>query len=222
VTTPVGRLVAFEGIDGCGKSTQAERLAIALGARYTHEPGATAVGQVLRRLILGDGATNGTDLVHPVPRAEALLLAADKAQHVTEILRPALAAGDWVVTDRFVASTLAYQGFGQGLPVDVLGTFLDWAVGGLAPDLTVLIDVPLDVARARLTATPDRLERMDDGFFARVRAGYLRMAQEHQDRWVVVNGAPPVDAVAGAVAGAVRQRLGHPPASDRVRTPPWP
>ena len=204
-----GRLIALEGIDGCGKSTQARILADRTGALLTHEPGATALGRQLRRMVLLGAA--------PVPRAEALLMAADRAQHVTEVLRPALGGGRWVVTDRFSASTLAYQGYGQGLPAAVLAGLVDWAADGLIPDLTVLVDVPLSLARGRLSGSHDRLERMDDGFFGRVRAGYRRLADEDPGRWVVVDGSAPVDEVAGAVAGAVRERLGEaPPAGDAV------
>lgn len=222
MTVPAGRLIAFEGIDGCGKTTQARILSGSLGAVLTHEPGATALGRALRRILLGDvadGAGGGTGAlpaldagtgVHlePVARAEALLMAADRAQHVTEVVRPALAAGRWVVTDRFSASTLAYQGYGQGLPVAMLAQLVEWAADGIVPDLTVLVDVPTDVARARLTASPDRLEQMDGTFFGRVRAGYLRLAAEDPNRWVVVDGAEPAAVVAAAVATVVRERLG--------------
>jgi dTMP kinase len=212
VSVPAGRLIVFEGIDGSGKSTQAELLAGALGAELTHEPGATVLGQALRRMLLGEDASTRSAQPVPVARAEALLMAADRAQHVTEIVRPALAAGRWVVSDRFSASTLAYQGYGQGLPADVLGQLVAWAADGLVPDLTVLVDVSLEVAQARLTASPDRLERMDEGFFARVRSGYLQMAAEDRQGWAVVDGSAPVVAVAAAVAAAVRDRLGDPPA----------
>ena len=112
---PRGRLIALEGIDGCGKSTQAGALAAALGARLTHEPGATPVGALLRRLLLAP------DSPAPSPRTEALLMAADRAEHVAQVVEPALAAGDWVVTDRYSASTIAYQGYGRGLDPAGLG-----------------------------------------------------------------------------------------------------
>lgn len=212
MSVPAGRLIVLEGIDGSGKSTQAELLAGALGAELTHEPGATVLGQALRRMLLGEDASTRSAQPVPVARAEALLMAADRAQHVTEIVRPALAAGRWVVSDRFSASTLAYQGYGHGLPADVLGHLVAWAADGLVPDLTVLVDVSLEVAQARLTASPDRLERMDEGFFARVRSGYLQMAAEDRQGWVVVDGSAPVVAVAAAVAAVVHDRLGDPPA----------
>lgn len=218
MTSPTGRLVAFEGIDGCGKSTQARLLAEKLGARLTHEPGDTALGQALRRIVLGEAGNDDADHFQPVPRAEALLLAADKAQHVSEVVRPALDAGHWVVTDRFVASTLAYQGYGQGLSAAVLGPLLDWAVDGVIPDVTVLVDVPLPVARARLTTSPDRLERMDEEFFARVRSGYLELAKADPEHWAVIDGTGPAGTVAAAVEAAVRERVGDPPATAGARS----
>lgn len=203
MTDRTGRLIALEGIDGCGKSTQARILAESLGALLTHEPGDTALGLTLRRIVLDDPGQH-----EPVVRAEALLLAADRAQHVTEVVRPALEAGRWVVTDRFSASTLAYQGYGKGLAVPPLAAVVDWAAGGIVPDLTVLVDVQLDVARARLSVSRDRLERLDESFFERVRAGYLEMAGRAGGSWVVVDGSGPVHAVRALVASAVQDRLG--------------
>ena len=212
MTVQAGRLIAMEGIDGCGKTTQARILADALGALLTHEPGATALGRALRRILLGEGS-EPVGRVVPAARAEALLMAADRAQHVTEVLRPSLASGRWVVTDRFSGSTLAYQGYGRGLPLPALARLVDWAADALVPDLSVLVDVPLDVARERLTQSPDRLERMDDRFFARVRAGYLQLAEQDGDHWVVVDGTAPVAQVAATVAAAVHERVGIPPAA---------
>lgn len=199
-----GCLVALEGIDGSGKTTQARRLAQTIGAVHTFEPGGTALGELLRRAVLDPGSPDA------LPRAEALLMAADRAQHVAEVLRPALDSGEWVVTDRFSGSTLAYQGYGRGLDVAALRGVVDWAAGGLEPDLTVLIDVPVDVARGRLAASaPDRLERLEPAFFSRVRDGYLRLAVEAPSKWVVVDGDAPPDAVAAAVFREVG-RLGRP------------
>ena len=140
-----GRLIALEGIDGCGKSTQARRLADRLGALLTFEPGATQLGVSLRRLLLDTAGSPVSE------RAEALLMAADRAQHVTEVVVPALDAGTWVVTDRYASSTLAYQGYGRGLDLDRLGRLVQWATGGLAPDVTLLIDVPVALAAGQAT-----------------------------------------------------------------------
>jgi dTMP kinase len=197
-------LIAFEGVDGCGKSTQARILAESLGALFTYEPGDTPLGADLRQLILhSDGALS--------PRAEALIVAADRAQHVDEVLEPALASGRWVVTDRFDGSTLAYQGFGRGLDEGQLRSMLGFATQGLHPDLSVLVDVPLELARARVAAVgPDRLERLDGAFHQRVADGYHSLAEAAPDRWVIVDGSGDVDEVARSVALAVSGRLGAP------------
>lgn len=202
---PRGRLIALEGIDGCGKSTQARILAEALGAVLTHEPGATQLGQALRALVL--------DPIRPapVPRAEALLMAADRAQHVEEVIRPAIAEGRWVVTDRYSGSTLAYQGWGRGLNTDALRRLVSWAAGGVDPDLSVLVDVGPEVARQRLTlSSPDRLERLDADFHERVRHGFVALARADEVHWAVVDGAAEVAAVAEEIAEVVAERLGRP------------
>jgi len=199
-----GRLIAIEGIDGSGKTTQARLLADALGALGTHEPGATALGRSVRALVLEpDG--------EPVsPRAEALLMAADRAQHVVEVVAPALDGGRWVVTDRYCGSTLAYQGYGQGLALDELEGLVRWAAQGIDADLNVLVDVAPDVADARRSATPDRLERLDAGFHTRVRQGYLALAAADPGHWAVVDGSGIEAEVADAVRAVVESRLGWP------------
>ena len=138
-------------------------------------------------------------------------MAADRAQHVAEVLGPALEAGRWVVTERYSASTLAYQGHGRGLDLDDLGRLLAWATGGLEADLSVLIDVPVDVARERrAAAAPDRLERLDEGFHQRVRSGYLALAAADPGRWVVVEGTAAADEVEARTRQEVVDRLGRP------------
>ena len=197
-----GRLVAVEGIDGCGKSTQARRLAAAVGGSCTAEPGATALGAELRALLLH------AELPPIATRAEALLMAADRAQHVDEVLAPALAAGRWVVSERFSGSTLAYQGYGRGLDLAELRRLVEWAAAGLEPDLTVLLDVPVALAASRRAAErPDRLERLGTDFHERVRAGYLELAAA-DPRWAVVDGAGGPDDVAAVVLREVAGRLG--------------
>ncbi len=202
-----GRLLALEGIDGCGKSTQARALAVALGARLTHEPGATALGAALRRLLLAPESP-------PVSlRAEALLMAADRAEHIEEIVAPALAAGEWVVSDRFSGSTLAYQGYGRGLPAGELQQVVEWAAGGLAPDLSILVDVPVAVAQGRLGATdPDRLERLGPAFAQRVRDGFLALAAGDPEHWAVVDGTSDPSALSARIVALVHERLGEPAA----------
>jgi len=197
----VARFIVFEGGEASGKSTQSARLADRIGAVHTREPGGTAVGAALRGLLL-DAGTTGLD-----DRAEALLMAADRAQHVAEVVRPALAAGRHVVSDRYVGSTLAYQGFGRGLAVPELRRLSAWAAGGLWPDLIVLLDVPPDVALGRLGSGPDRLEAAGEEFHDRVARGYRALAATETDRWVVVDGTRSPDEVAAAVWEAVVTRL---------------
>ena len=197
-----GRLVAFEGIDGAGKSIQAARVAQALGARLTFEPGDTPLGAELRRLLL-----ERADLA-PTHRAEALLMAADRAQHVATVLEPTLAAGTHCVTDRYSGSTLAYQGYGSGLSIDLLHDVIGFATAGLVPDLTLLIDCDPETARGRLSANPDRLERLDPSYHARVRDGFLALAAHDPERWVVIDGAAPLEEVERSVDEALASRLG--------------
>jgi dTMP kinase len=194
-----GRLIAFEGGEACGKSTQARRLAERLDALLTREPGGTHLGERLRELFL-DPATGAVEA-----RAEALLVAAARAQHVAEVIEPALAAGRHVVTDRFTGSSLAYQGHGRGLDVDAVRALSVFATGGLEPEVTVLLDVPPDVAAGRRGRALDRLEAEDDGFHQRVRAGYATLAAA--EGWVVVDGDAPEDLVADRVWTAVAARI---------------
>jgi dTMP kinase len=198
-----GRFIVFEGGEACGKSTQARLLAEALGAVLTHEPGATAVGANVRQIVL-DPATRGLD-----DHAEALLIAADKAQHVTEIVVPALEAGTDVVCDRYVASALAYQGYGRGLDIDPLHDVLRFATRGLEPDLTILLEVPAAEAERRLGSRLDRLEGLGDAFHERVRAGFAALAAADPERWVVLDAMTPIDTLAAEIRELVRTRKGR-------------
>jgi dTMP kinase len=201
-TTRRGRLIALEGIDGCGKSTQAALLADHLHARLTFEPGATELGTALRELLLSPA------LPDVVPPAEALLMAADRAQHTAEVIEPLLSKGVSVVTDRFTASTLAYQGFGRQLDLSALRALNQWATGGVSPDVNILIDVPLDVARARMKpARADRLEGLGEAFQCRVREGYEQLIEDDPDAWVRIDGTGDADLVAERVRAAVAERL---------------
>jgi dTMP kinase len=204
--TPPGRLIALEGIDGSGKTTQARLLARSLGAKLTHEPGATALGNRLRAVLLDSEGPA------PVARAEALLMVADRAQHVEEVIAPLLAAGRWVVSDRYSGSTLAYQGGGRGLPVERLDEVVRFGTGGLEADLTVLVDLDPASARARMAASaPDRLERLDREFHDRVRRTYLAIAAADPEHWVVVDGSGPIDEVARRIDAEIGRRLGPAP-----------
>ncbi len=209
-----GRLVALEGIDGSGKSTQARAVADALGARLTHEPGATPVGAELREILLAPNAPS------PSPRAEALLLATDRAEHVALVIEPALEAGEWVVSDRFSASTIAYQGYGRGLDPAELADLVTWATGGVAADVSVLVDVSVEVAAARLAAAAggvraDKMERLGPAFAARVRAGFLAQAAAAPEHWIVVDGETEIAPLTAHIVACVRERLGDGPASGR-------
>ncbi len=201
-----GRLIALEGIDGCGKSTQARLLAERLGAILTFEPGATRLGSALRQLLLGGDQPPVSE------RSEALLMAADRAQHLAEVVMPALDAGTWVVTDRFSASTMAYQGWGRGLERDQLAQLIRWATGGVEPDLNVLIDVPVALASHRRSGSfGDRLEVEGDGFQQRVADGYRCLVAEAATPWLVVDGTGSEAEVAAAVWSGVGDIVGPGP-----------
>ena len=198
-----GRFVVLEGGDGSGKSTQATRLAEWLRAQgltviETFEPGAGAVGAVLRDVLL-----HGPAPVTPV--AEALLMAADRAQHIATEIQPALVRGDWVVCDRYVPSSLVYQGVVRGLGVDVIEQLSVVATGGLAPDIVVLLDVADAVADLRRAEESDRLEREGSAFHASVRAAYRDLAPPRG--WFIVDADDGVDLVAERVRDAVAPLL---------------
>jgi dTMP kinase len=199
-----GRLIAFEGGEGIGKSTQAERLARHLEALLTREPGGTDVGERVRALLL-DRDVRDLDA-----RAEALLMAAARAHHVATMIRPALDSGRDVVTDRYSHSSLAYQGYGRGLDVGQLHDLSSWATDELWPDLVVLLDVPADEAaarRRRIGHLPDRLEAEADDFHHRVVEGFRTMAAAEPDRWLVVDGTGDADEVTERVLKGVDARL---------------
>lgn len=199
-----GRFIVLEGGEGCGKSTQVELLAGDLDALATRQPGGTELGSRLRALLL-----SAVDDPTPVDeRAEALLMAADRAQHVAQVVRPTLESGRHVVCDRYTPSTLAYQGHGRGLDVDWLGRLAAWAARDLRPDLVVLLDVPADVAASRRGAVSDRIEAAGDEFHRRVAESYRAQAAADPDGWVVVDGSGDVDSVRLALRAAVAERLG--------------
>jgi dTMP kinase len=206
-------LIAFEGGEGSGKSTQIAALAESLRTTgrtvlVSFEPGATPIGQRIRELVLH------TD-EKIAPRAEALLFAADRAHHVRTVVRPALDAGSVVLLDRFVDSSIAYQGAGRELADADVRRLSEWATEGLVADLTVLLDLPVrdGLARARgrtATAAADRLERESLEFHERVRQAYLALAAAEPDRYLVVDAARPIDEVAAAVAAGVAAKLNAP------------
>ena len=191
-----GKYIAFEGWEASGKSTQARLLSQRLDAVLTREPGGTALGLAIRGLLLGNGPA-------PTERAEALLFAADRAQHLAEIVEPALAEGRDVITDRSYGSTLAYQGYGRGQSIEELMRLVEWTSGGLRPDLVVLLTVAVDTADDRLGDQRDRMESEDSDFATRVVEGFTALAEADPDRWVVVDGAGSIEEVAARVAKAV-------------------
>ena len=193
----MSRFIAFEGGEGSGKSTQAALLAARLGAVLTHEPGGTQVGVLIRAIVLDSALGASLDM-----RAEALLMAADRAQHVAEVIRPALARGDDVVSDRFSGSTLAYQGYARGLNVDELARLSTWATDGLEPDVVILLDVPAEVAVTRMKIDLDRMEAAGHDFHRRVAEGYRALAAADA-RWHVVDGSGTVQEVEVEVARVV-------------------
>lgn len=205
---PSAQLISFEGIDGCGKSTQASLLAERLRQQgesplSLREPGGTALSERIREILL--------DPVSEIdPRAELLLFAAARAQVCSDVIRPAIASGRMVICDRFIDSTTAYQGAGRGLATpDWLADFHRFVTGGLVPDRTYIIDVPLAVAETRRGGTLDRIEATGDDFFRRVRDGYQALALSEPKRVVIVEGTQPPDEIHALIwADLCRRRTG--------------
>ena len=215
-----GVFIALEGGEGAGKSTQARRLAAALTARgyevvLTHEPGATAIGGRVRQLLLDPANTEMS------PRTEAMLYAADRAQHVGEVIRPALERGAIVITDRYVDSSIAYQGGGRTLELAEIRRLSQWATDGLSPDLTVLLDIDPEVGLRRTTGPGDRLESETLAFHQRVRAAFLDLARHGRDRYLVIDvSETDADAVHGVLLDRVLSRVLDLPSSHAVLTMP--
>ena len=207
-----GLFITIEGPEGSGKSTQARRLYDALRGELplviAREPGGTPVGEAIRSVLL-DERHKGMR-----PETEMLLFAASRAQYVGQVVLPALEAGTCVLSERFVDASIAYQGYGRGLPVDVVRRVNEVATSGLRPDLTLLIDIDpaVGLARARnergkegVPGRGDRLEQEDLAFHQRVRAGFLQLAHEEPPRFVVIDGSRPADEVHAALVAAVRR-----------------
>jgi dTMP kinase len=199
----LGKYIAFEGLEGCGKSTHVKRLATRLNAVMTREPGGTVVGSMLRNILIDPANTNLS------PRAEALLMASDRAQHIAELISPALSSGQHVVTDRSVYSSLAYQGYGREQDLTELKRINDWAIGGLWPELVIYIEVPTAILIERLKKRElDRFEREDADFFKRVADGFLQMAAADPKRWLIIDGTPDKDDLEKIISARVQERLG--------------
>ena len=204
---PGGFFISLEGPEGGGKSTQIHRLAAALAERgypvwTTREPGGTRVGEMIRPILLGQQQTRMT------PWSEALLFTAARAQHVEEVIRPRLARGELVLCDRYTDSTLAYQGYGRGLDLDTLRRLQSQATGGLQPNLTMLLNLPVETGLSRIPRpAQDRLDRETTTFHQRVRTGYQEMAAADPRRWREVDAAADQDQVAARILALVSEAL---------------
>lgn len=188
-----GKFITFEGIDGAGKSTHIAFVAECLRARdidvmVTREPGGTSLGEKLREILLHERMHLET---------EALLMFAARREHIAQVIEPALTQGQWVISDRFTDASFAYQGGGRKLPMEKLGVLEHWVHPHLQPDLTLLFDVPLEVARARLDAArePDKFEQEKADFFAATRTAYLERARQFPQRFRVIDSTQSIEAI---------------------------
>lgn len=204
-----GTFIVFEGPEGAGKSMQAARLAASLRARghtvlETREPGGTAIGDEIRTVLL-----SSRDCAM-LPETEVLLLAASRAQLVRSTIQPALARGEVVICDRYVDSTLAYQGGGRQMPMAPLLSIQAYATGGLKPDIRLLLDLPVTIGLQRRFADPGTVNRIDnDGvaFHERVRAAYLDLVLKNPNDWIVIDASTPIEDVARDIAAAISDRI---------------
>jgi dTMP kinase len=206
--------ITFEGIEGCGKTTQVKRFTKYLNENgipgiNTLEPGGTDIGQGIRRILLD---TNNTNLF---PLTELILYAADRSQHVNEVIKPGLDQGKWVICDRYLDATIAYQGFGRGLDMEIINILNSKATGGLSPDITILMDCPEDIGIKRalernkdsLQEDQGRFEKEKMEFHQRVRQGYLTLAEENEDRYIVIDAAKSVDEVEKDIIKALKPHI---------------
>jgi len=205
------KFITVEGIEGVGKSTNMRHLVNAIEnaghtVLTTREPGGTPMAERIRELVAEHGDEPMPDV------AELLLVFASRALHVNNVIRPALAAGTWVVCDRFTDSSRAYQGGGRGLPLENIDRLAEWVHGDLVPDLTILLDAPVETGmeRAGRRSDPDRFESEQSDFFQRVRATYLKIAAQHPERFVVVDAARSLDDVQNKIEDIAAALLGHP------------
>ena len=209
-TVSRGRFITIEGGEGAGKSTQTRLLLAALEragipARGTREPGGSPNAETIRRLLL-EGAGERWDAV-----GEALLFMAARRDHVTRLIEPSLAQGFWVISDRFADSTLAYQGYGKGLPLADLAALHRFALGAFAPEMTLILDLPVEIGLARAAArgaATDRFEGLDPAFHERLRQGFRQIAALDEARCVLLDASADPQAVHRAVLDAVERRLG--------------
>lgn len=204
-----GRFFTFEGIDGCGKSSQAALCAGRLsdagyGVIATREPGGTPIAEKIRNLLLDPTNNNMAD------ECELLLYLAARAQHVREKIIPAIESGAVVICDRFQFATYAYQGFGRNLPLDVLQRMNGFATGGIDPDITFIFDIPVEVAASRMAAMNKQKDRLEAGgkvFFERIREGYRELATRNPASVILLDGTLPIEVLADLVSSHVRQKM---------------
>ncbi|TCP12657.1 thymidylate kinase [Crenobacter luteus] len=203
-----GRFITLEGLDGAGKSTQLDAVRDWLAERgvdalFTREPGGTPLGERLRELLLSPDTEVGLD-------AETLLMFAARQEHLDRVIRPALAAGRWVVCDRFTDATFAYQGGGRGVPFERIAVLEQWVQRGLSPDLTLLFDLSTELAAARMAVSRalDRFEREARDFHERVRGAYLARAAAEPARFAVFDASQPPEAVRAAVQARLAELVG--------------
>ena len=204
---PNANLITFEGIDGCGKSTQIARVdahlrSLGIETVLLREPGGTPAGEQIRAILLSR-AGSGVELDR---LTEFLLFAASRAQLVRQVIQPLLSRGATVLLDRFYDSSLAYQGYGHGLDLDLIHRVNLAATGGLRPNLTILLDMPPEAALARIKGGLDRIEQRGIEWFNRVREGFLDLAQQEPERWRVIDAAGEVDKVFGEIAKILRDQ----------------
>ena len=205
-----GKFISIEGIEGVGKSTHMDRLVGRIenaGHKVltAREPGGTPTAEMIRDVVLGHAE-------EPIPDiAELLLMFASRSLLVENVIRPALTAGTWVVCDRFVDASRAYQGGGRGIPMTQVNQLAEWVLGDLRPDLTVLLDAPVDIglSRAGSRGNPDRLDVEKAEFYARVRACYLELAEGDPDRFIVVDASGAMDEVSAAMDSVADVILNH-------------
>lgn len=209
-----GRFITFEGGEGAGKTTQLHRLAAHLRNMgrtvvESREPGGTPSAEAIRQLLVRGEPGRWR------PESEALLNYAARCEHVNAVIRPALARGEWVLCDRFADSTLAYQGYGRGLGAETVRRLHALVLGDFAPDLTLILDLPVEAGLSRAEARggrDDRFERMDRDFHGRLRQGYLSIAADEPERCAVIDATADVDTVGDAIWTTVRERLNLPDA----------
>ena len=205
-----GKFITIEGIEGVGKSTHMNRLVGRIEAQgyavlTTREPGGTPTAEYIRDVVLGHNDENIPDI------AELLLMFASRSLNVENIIRPALSAGTWVVCDRFVDASRAYQGGGRGIPMQHINTLADWVLGDLRPDITILLDAPVDIGMSRTTkrGNPDRLDVERAEFYARVRKCYLDLAKAEPDRFAIVDASGTMDEVSALIDELATEILGN-------------